>query len=165
MDESKRKEEISRSYLNAICAAKGIAMEHQHHDEDGIDVILKKIIERKDGLKYNALISVQLKSSSLRYIEHDRYYSYRLNVKNYNDLRMQATIKSYLFLLVLPEIENDWVTHNIDQLIIKRCMYWLDLAGMPDTENSSTVTVDISKANIVSPEMLNEILHAIAENG
>ena len=59
MNESKRKEEISKSYLNTICAVNGVSMEIQTHDDDSIDVILKKIIVRTDGCKYNAHISVQ----------------------------------------------------------------------------------------------------------
>jgi len=99
MIESKRKEEISKSYLNAVCAVKGIAMEPQTHDDDSIDAILKKIVHRPDGSKYNAAISVQLKSTSSGCPERGGHYSYRLKVKNYNDLRLSATMKSYLFLL------------------------------------------------------------------
>ena len=38
MIDSVRKEELSKSYLNAVCAIKGISMEPQIHDDDGLDV-------------------------------------------------------------------------------------------------------------------------------
>ena len=86
MEEAKRKEEISKSYLNAICAIKGIDMEEVKHDGDSIDAILKKTIHRKDNIKYNASISVQLKSTSSDYTEFKKTYSYPLKKKNYDDL-------------------------------------------------------------------------------
>lgn len=46
MNEPKRKEEISKSYLNAICAVCGVSMEAHVHDDDGIDALLKKVIVR-----------------------------------------------------------------------------------------------------------------------
>jgi len=163
MVETKRKEEISKSYLNAVCAAKGISMEVHKHDDDGIDVMLKKMLIRDDNIKYNALISVQLKSTSSDYIEYDDYYSYPLKKKAYDDLRTPATVKPFLFLLILPNNENEWIAQSIEQLVIKKCMFWLDLEGLPDKDNISNVTVHIPKINLVSPEKLDEILKDIAE--
>lgn len=167
MIESKQKEEISKSYLNALCAIKGIAMDVHQHDDDGIDVFLSKRIQRNSGSWFDAQMRVQLKStsSSSSYREQDQQYAYRLKLKNYNDLRKPATTKPYLFLLILPTLDTDWVTHSVEQIIIKRCMFWLDLKGKPDTKNTSSVTVHFPKANVVSPERLDEILLEIAENG
>jgi len=163
MVDTKRQEEISKSYLNALCATKGISMEDQVHDDDSIDVILKRTIRRADSSWYNASISVQLKSTSSDYTEFESHYSYPLKKKNYDDLRMRATIKPYLFLLLLPRDENEWVTHSIEQLIIRKCMYWLDLEGLPDKENTSTVSVHLLKTNVVSSDALVALLHDVAE--
>lgn len=163
MIETKRKEEISKSYLNALCAVKGISMQEQKHDDDGIDVILHKVILRADGSKYNSQISVQLKASATGYDEHDSYYSFPLKKKNYDDLRLPATTKPYLFLLILPEDECEWVTHSIEEIAIRRCMFWLDLKGLPDCENSSSVTVHLPKTNVVTSDELDSILKDIAE--
>jgi len=164
MIETVRKEEISRSYLNAVCAIKGISMENQEHDDDGLDVILKKIITLGNGSRFNALMSVQLKSTSSDYSEYPDYYSYPLKKKNYDDLLRPATVKSFLFLLILPENENDWLAQSIEQLIIRKCMFWIDMEGFPNRENTSSVTVKIPKANVVTPEALVAILEGIAED-
>jgi len=163
MTDAVRKEELSKSYLNAICAVKGISMEVQTHDDDGIDVILKKIIKRENGNKYNAQISVQLKSTSSNYNENPDYYTYPLKKKNYDDLLMPATLKSYLFLLIMPKNENDWVIQSIEELIIRKCMYWLDLKGFPEQPNETSVTVYLPKSNIVTSDTLENILMNIAE--
>ena len=163
MIETKRKEEISKSYLNAVCAIKGIAVDYKCHDDDGLDAFLHKVVQLADGTKYIATISAQLKSTSSNYTESKSLYKYPLKAKNYDDLRRRGSITSYLFLLILPESENDWVTHDIDSLVIKRCMFWLKLEGLPTKKNKSTVTVHIPKTNVVSPEKLDEILTATAD--
>ncbi|GHV28798.1 hypothetical protein FACS1894167_06810 [Synergistales bacterium] len=127
MIDTKRKEELSKSYLNAVCAVKGIAMEVQGHDDDGIDVILQKSIHRKDGHPYNARIGVQLKSTTIALKQAKGKISYPLEKKNYDDLRRPATIKPYLFLLILPKDEKEWIQQSVEELIIRKCMYWIDL--------------------------------------
>ena len=52
MHESKVKEDISISYISAICAHAGIAYEISRHDDDSTDGLLKKCIEINDGKKF-----------------------------------------------------------------------------------------------------------------
>lgn len=159
MIETNRKEVISISYLETICAIKGIAVSKNPHDDDGVDVYLSKPLIWEDGGKFVAQINAQLKSSSTRYTEYSDHYSYRLKKKNYDDLRRLATVKAYLFLLILPSEEDKWVVHSIEELIIRKCMFWLDLDGFPDKETDSDVTIRIPKDNVVSPEKLEELLN------
>lgn len=163
MIETKRKEELSLSYLNAICAYTGIAMERQFHDEDSVDVLIKKIIDRVDGTRYNAQLSIQLKCTSQTLVEDDESISYSLKVKNYNDIRRPSVVQHLLFVLILPNKECDWVAHSIDELIIRRCMYWVSLKGMGDTQNTETVTVKLPKTQCVSSLALIDLLQRIAE--
>jgi len=163
MIDTKRKEEISKSYLNAVCAASGITMETKQHDDDGIDAILQKTIYISNGTRYNAQIGASLKSTSIDLKEDENYYHYPLKKKNYDELRMPSTVKPYLFLLVLPIEENEWLTQSIEQLVIRKCMFWLDLKELPDSDNSSNVTVLLPKTNIVSSETLDEMLKKDAE--
>jgi len=163
MIDTKRKEEISKSYLNAICAVNGIAMQIQEHDDDGIDALLHKVVQKSNGGKYNARISVQLKASATDYTEYPNHYSYPLKKKNYDDLRMPSTNKSFLFLLILPANESDWISQSINELVIRRCMYWQDLSGLPDSSNTSSVTVQLPKSNVVTTDVIEDMLVKIAE--
>ena len=163
MIDTKRKEELSISYLNVLCAREGIAMEIQKHDDDGIDAILNKIVQRRDGSPYKASFEVQLKSTSRISVENDKSFSYPLKKKNYDDLRRPSTAKPFLFLLILPENEGDLLDHSVNELIIRKCMYWLDLKGMPNSDNASNVTVYFPQENIVSPDMLRSTMTQIAE--
>ena len=163
MIDTKRKEELSLSYLNAICAYAGIAVEPQKHDDDSIDVIIKKRITRKDGRLYSAQLAVQLKSTSMDLIEDNNSIHYSLKVKNYNDLRMQSTMQQLLFLLVLPNDENNWIQHSIEQLIIRRCMYWLSFSDTEETENTDGITLLMPKLQVVSSDTLLALLQKVAE--
>jgi len=158
-----KKENISISYLEAVCASQGINMQLNRNDADGIDALLSKWLTRNNGSKYHAKIDVQLKASSNGHTEHGNYYSYPLKVKNYNDLLEPATVKPYLFLLVLPEKENDWISHSVSELVIKQCMFWLDLSGSLATSNTSNITVQFPKTHIVSPTALEELLQAVMQ--
>ena len=64
----------------------------------------------------------------------------------------------YLFLLILPENEEESVNFSVEQLIIKRCMYWVKLQKSKDRAEKDFVDIIIDKSNVVSPEALLNIL-------
>ena len=165
MIESKRKEEISLSYLNAICAFVGIGVTVNKHDDDGIDVFLQKIISLQSGGKLNTNITAQLKSTSQQLVETDEIIRYQLKVKNYNDLCRKSTSQQLLFVLVLPNEEAEWIKHNVDELVIKKCMYWVDLSNNTESTNVDNITIELSKKNYVSSETLIQIFEKVAEEG
>lgn len=96
-------------------------------------------------------------------MEYDSYFTYPLEKKNYDDLRMPSSIKSFLFVLILPKYEDEWIKHSVNELIIKKCMYWFDLKELPDSNNQTSVTLHLPKENYVSSEVLDNILFKIAE--
>ena len=158
-----RKEELSISYLNALCAVQGIAMERRKHDNDGIDFNLHKEIICKDDIsKFRAQFDVQLKASSSGYTEYENHYAYAIDMKIFNDLRRPATVKPYIFLLILPKEEQEWLIHTIDELMIKKCMFWLDLLELPPSDNTSNITLHFPKENVVTLEQLEEFLQKSA---
>lgn len=165
MIETKRKEELSKSYLNAICAYKGIAVEIQSHDDDSLDVMVKKILTRKDGVRFNAQIHIQLKATSQHLAGNASSFNFELKLKNYNDLRMLSAAPMMLCVLTLPNDEQEWLSHSVDELILRECMYWLDLSKHPDTDNTSSVTVKIHRENTLTPDKMLNMLQNIAENG
>ena len=164
MQTSNRKEELSISYMMAVCAQAGIDYERMIHDDDSTDGILKKEIELPNGLHYISELRVQLKatSSPSQYNLHDCDITYALKVKNYNELRQRGTSPIILCLLILPETESEWIHWSERELLLKGCMYWKDLSGEPLLDNKSSVTVSIGKENVVNVESLNRILMAIA---
>ena len=160
---SKQKEDIHISYLSALCAFAGIAYEIMRHDEDSTDGILRKRVILDDGRKYEAELRIQLKatSSTSQYTDNGDTITYKLKVKNYNDLCGSGTVDIILGLLILPENE-EWISWSQEELLIKGCMYWAEFSGKKESKNSSSVTVKIDKNNKINAETLNEILEKVA---
>lgn len=161
--ETLRKEELSLSYLNAICAYKGIAVEYQRHDEDSIDVILKKKMMRTNGQERITLLCVQLKATAQELVEDDSGFSFPLKIKNYSDLRMESAVPMMLCVLRMPNNEEYWLTHTVDELILRNCMYWCDLTKLPLTINLTTVTIHIPWENTLTPEKVLNLMQKVAE--
>lgn len=167
MDIARIKEELSICYLKTIAAINGIALEPQLHDEDSIDVILKKTVMVSSGTSFISLISVQLKatSSTSQYSIGDNEITYKLKVKNYNDLCGSATTPVILALLILPDDASEWVAWDEEELILKGKMFWLSLRGQEKSENTDTVTVRIPLANRLSIDSIEGLLQTAAEEG
>ena len=165
MISSHHMEDIHISYISALCASAGISYDTQRHDDDSTDGIIKKRID-KQGALVDVFLRIQLKStsSSSLYKDQGDVIKYILKVKNYNDLCRKATIPVILGLLILPENEDQWVQCNLEELLIKGRMYWADLSASPESDNASTVTVEIPKTNIVNKEFLLEALSKIARD-
>jgi len=149
MVETRRKEELSISYLNALCAYAKIDMEIMKNDDDSRDVLIKKLVTRKDGTPIYSSFNMQLKSTSQKLTVKDNLIHYELKIKNYNDLTAATMTPIILALLVLPQEESDWLKHTVDELVIKKCMYWIDLSKHPPVDNTESVTIHIPESNYV----------------
>lgn len=161
---TKQKEDIHISYISALCASAGIAYEIRRHDEDGVDGILHKCIYLDGNKKYNAELNIQLKatSSPSQYTDNGDTITYKLKVKNYNDLCGEGTVSKILGLLILPEESDEWVSWSQEELMIKGCMYWAEFFGETESMNTGSVSVKIDKKNVINAETLQEILEKIA---
>jgi hypothetical protein len=161
-----RKEDLSLSYLNAVCAYKGIAVEIQRHDEDSIDVMIKKVMVRQATRReFVTQIAVQLKATSQNLVEDENSFSFSLSIKNYNDLRRESSVPMILCVLRLPNEERDWLIHSVNELILRNCMYWCVLTNLPDSNNEETVSIRIAKENRLTPENALELMQKVAETG
>lgn len=167
MDIEKIKEDLSICYLKTIAAVKGIAVERIEHDEDSVDVIIKKVLNTDKNMQFNSLMSVQLKSTSSKsqYSISEKEISYKLKVKNYNDLCMPASMPSILAVLILPEEKEEWIKWTPDELILKGKMFWLSLQDKEVSANKGKVTVIIPKENILNADTIDNLIKKAAEEG
>jgi len=102
-------------------------------------------------------IDVQLKSTT-RAIATDREIKYDLDVRAYDQLRRTDNILRLFVLLVLPEDEADWVVQSDEELLLRKCAYWLVLRGGLDVQSVSTVRVSIPRENLLTANALLEII-------
>lgn len=164
MQESRIKEELSISYMNAVSAYAGISFNLQRHDEESTDAILEKRIELEGARWYNVSLRVQLKSisSKKQYQDHGDVIKYPLKAKNYNDLCLDATTPIILCLLVLPDDSEEWIKWTREELLLKGVMYWAGFQGQAASDNTASVTVEINKRNAVNSETLRDLMEAVA---
>lgn len=156
------KEDLSIAYLRAICAKAGVTFNLQNRDEDGADVDLSKYVRTDTCPRFRSTIKVQLKSTSSGsfYREEADIIIYKAKAKCYNDLVEHRGVPLYLFLLILPANEDEFVSFSIEQLIIKRCMYWVTLQRSDERATHDFVDIIIDKRNVVSPEALVSIMQS-----
>lgn len=158
LTENQVKEELSIAYLHAIAAKAGFSCEKLRVDMDSIDIIIgANGLLDKDSTLYSPEIKLQLKASSVILPTHGLIH-FQLPIKNYNDLRHKSTSPRLLALLLLPDNAAEWLEHTEDELILKKCVYWLNLYGMPDTDNQVTITVKIPTANVLSPNIIKDLM-------
>lgn len=164
MQETQRKEDLSISYISALCAYGGIAYETVRHDDDSTDGTLRKRIALDNNRKFDAELRIQLKctSSISQYADKEDYMIYKLRAKNYNDLCLESTTPIILGLLVLPEDETAWLSWTPEELLIRGTMYWAEFTSQVSKDNSGIVSVKIDKKNVINADTLNKILEKIA---
>ncbi len=162
MTPEQRQEEISKAYLQAVAAKCGFTIASWSQDHGCVDATVGAVGILGTGTVSSPKIDVQLKATSQERVEHDDFVSCPLEIDHYDYLRAQTHIPHLLVVLLLPSDINDCVVHSVDELIIRRCAYWVKMTGMPPVTTAST-TVRLPKANVFSPENLQRIMTQISE--
>jgi len=156
--------ELSIAYVLAIAAHSGFATEVKRIDMDSVDIT----VEAKGQLTSQSIlhapkIDIQLKASYRCDLSDPDEIPYDLKIKNYNELRGNYLVPRILVVLSLPTSQNDWLTHSINELIMKNCAYWLSLKGFPDENNDTKKRVKIPRNNVFSQTAIKEILERVSE--
>lgn len=157
MDISKRKEQFSIAYIQAIAAQIGLNHSIDAVDDDSVDITLKGKGFAGGKLR-NPIIEIQLKCTSQDVIK-DYLIKYPLKLKNYNDLRGEnLTVPRYLMLLIVPNKTENWTYFTNNALILFNSCYWASLRYAPETNNTTNVTVEFSIEQKVTAEPLMELM-------
>jgi len=151
------KERLSIAYLTAVSARAGCQVSKLDIDKQSIDATLRPISGGKISIDF------QLKATSGECLQDD-FVSFELPVKNYDDLRsIHCTAPHYLIVYVLDREEYAWLEIDENALLIRRCAYWLDLRGAPDTPNRQTITVKLPRSQIFDVEALKRMMQQAYE--
>lgn len=155
--------ELSYAYLHAVAAKAGMAcsVSGRHEDNRGVDARVTAWGPHAGWgtQRTDVDINIQLKATWQKPTETDTHISYSLNgIKRYNELvKPTAGTPRLLVVLFLPQQNTDWLYHSADQLVLKRCAYWVSLRNAPATTNSSAVTVYLPKTQVFSPDELRSL--------
>ena len=135
MNDNQRKAELSYSYLSALCAMAGYTCQRgPTPDDDSIDATVRTRGSNRP------VFDVQLKATSSPDWHADGLH-FRLNRKNYDDLREGRTLKAILVILELPANSREWLDCTPNRLVIRRCAWWEWLSSYPEIEMDSRVVV------------------------
>jgi hypothetical protein len=162
LGEFDKMEELSYAYLHALAAKEGFRCVRPMPDRDSIDVEVQSTGKlAPDSVLEGAMVQFQMKAigkDELGAKEGKFSYS-KLKIKNYNDLRPKTAVPRLLAVLVMPKKEVEWLSHSINELVMKRCMYWYSLFGLPEIQTDQlTTTVHIPEAQTLTPSKLKELL-------
>ena len=161
---SKQKEDISISYVSAICAVAGVDYEIVRHDEDSTDGIFKKTVSLLNGVMFDAQLRIQLKCTSAdsQYKDFGTRVSYRLKKKNYDDLRREGTCPIILGVLILDGKPEQWIRWTPEELMIHGCMCWKSLSSAEATTNENSIQIHLEKTHVLNPETLMSLMEKVA---
>ena len=157
MTEADQKEALSRVYAKAIAAHAGYDALEYDLDRDGIDLRIQA------GGAMRPAIELQLKATVNLARRDDGCFHFRLKRRNYDLLRDATQTPRLLLVLDLPKEKSRWLTISEDELILRRRAYWLNLEGDQETNNLSSVTVQIPRKNVFDVENLHSLMEQSRE--
>ncbi|MBD2184115.1 DUF4365 domain-containing protein [Planktothrix sp. FACHB-1355] len=161
MDINQQKEQFSNAYLQAVASVAGYSLYKPAVDDDSVDWGIAA--RGGTGRIRSPRLELQLKSTS-RDVLDDSYVRYPLKLKNYDELRMDNfAIPRILVVVLLPENLADWIQQSEQELCIRYCAYWLSLRGMPQTQNTATVTVSLPRSNLFTVSALQSLMQLISQ--
>jgi hypothetical protein len=159
---NEQKQQLSVAYVHAVAARAGYTCQVQTVDEDSVDVL----IGARGYVHHQAVIrsprlEIQLKAtSSLRL--GATHLTFPLKRKNYDELRAIALIPRLLLVLLLPEKPAEWIETSEECMISRRCAYWLSLLGMPETGNTSSVSVRLPRSQQFNMGQLQGLMQRVS---
>lgn len=163
MTPEQRKEEISKAYLHAVAAQCGYAVGKWSQDHGCLDVTVGAAASVGTGHLARPKVDIQLKATTRQDLEHEGFISWVLDIDHYDALRAPAHVPHLLVVLLLPEDIDDSVEHTAEQLVLRRCAYWVRMTGMEEAEpGQKTKTVRLPKDQLFSPDALTSIMEKIS---
>lgn len=154
-----RMEQFSSAYVRAIASVVGCVISKPEYDEDSVDFSLSR--RGKHGYIYSPNVDVQLKCSYSVPVENG-HIKFPLSIKNYNELRsVNVSNPRILILVIIPRDIDQWLDHNEQRLVLHHCGYWTTLRGLPETNNTTSVTIDIPQNQTFSTFALKTIMDKV----
>ena len=163
MDFNKQKEQFSIAYVRAVIATARFNIYKPEVDDDSIDLGIAASGSLE--LPVRPRLELQLKCTADEGALREGIIQFRLKVKNYNDLRLDALVPRALVVVLVPSRVDDWLTQSEEQLVMRKCGYWLSLLGEPEVENTETITVQVPRTQQFTPAALQGIMTRINNGG
>jgi hypothetical protein len=157
---SHAQEQFSKAFILAVASLAGCSAAVPVPDVDNIDWTLScRLAPRRPKL------DLQVKSTINDSGTTDAI-SYPLKRTSYDGLILSNLLTPRLLVLVVvPPAPDTWLSMSREQLVLRRCAYWVSLAGLPASTNETSVTVRVPRANLFGVEALTGLMRTINEGG
>lgn len=158
-----KKEQLSIAYIRAVAAAAGFSCTKPDVDDDSVDIMIScSGAFGENALMRSPRIEVQAKATAAEVRPGGESVKFSLPVKNYDDLRGITLVPRILVVMLVPEEIDTWIEQNEDHMLIRRCAYWASLQGRPETENTSSITIDIPCHQIFNVSSVQSLMERVA---
>lgn len=151
MNPNLRKAQFSLAYIRAVSTVADCQVIIPEVDTDSVDGQIRGPLGIRHSLYFQA------KSSTTATISGDEV-RYSLRRKDYDALRQADAPVHILILMLIPLDESDWISQAESDLCLRKCAYWLDLRGMPESSNRRTVAVRIPRGQVFDSVQLLGLL-------
>lgn len=162
MDDNTKKEQFSYAYIKLLASISGLVVIEAARplDNVGIDITI-----RAPGIIRGILspsIDAQVKCTATD-VRKSTVIKYPLPVNNYRTLISKSVTPQILIIVTVPTQIEDYV--NIldlqNETLVKSCAYWISLKERQDTKNDKTITIDIPRKNVLTPDVYYKRLKTI----
>ncbi len=163
MTENEQKQQLSFAYIHAVAARAGFACERPDVDDDSVDLVIAaqgRINDR--AILKSPRIELQVKATAVDELSNG-HLAFPLPLKNYNDLREETLVPRLLVVLQLPLDADRWLAQSEEEMISRRCAFFVSLLGRPESENKSKVTVHVPRVNRITVESLLGMMERVSQ--
>ncbi|WAX81010.1 DUF4365 domain-containing protein [Streptomyces sp. KMM 9044] len=157
-------ETLQVGYLHAVAVAAGCSLSRPFPD-NGIDW---HVSHSAPGHTVDDEITVKVQLKATHQIPPrppGPSFSFTLDNAHLTKLaRTPVSVHKTLVVTLVSRSQNDWLRAGHDRLDLRRCCYWINLAGQPVTGLRRT-TVRIPTARIFDDRALREIMARVGTGG
>ena len=149
-----REEALSKAYAHGVAAAAGYTTAVYDYDRTGTDILVQ------GGGDLSPMLALQLKATvNLRPLQTTggEVFSFRLKAENHEWLRKDSQVPRLLVVFDMPKVEQEWITITTEELVLRRCAYWLNLHRFPQV-TANMPTVHIPKSQVFDVATLQTLM-------
>ena len=152
------------AYIEAVAAKAGCNVANRRRHDYGVDGTFHSVVtvngqRHEDGYA----LSFQAKATTA-WERTDNGIAYDLDVRNYNGLvgiaNSEGATPHILIVFCQPANADDWLGLDDEAITLRKCCYWIRLAG-ERSANSSSVRVHLPATNRFDPPSLRSLLLAV----
>lgn len=160
-------ESLSRAYVQAIAGRAGLNLkldQNVFEFDYGVDGTFRPIKSFGNGRLVDAGFPLDFQLKATKNWKLDRrctHIHYKMKSEAYNKIvernNEQGAVPQILILLCLPNKSTHWLENSEDQLLIRKCCYWMRLVGTP-TNNPQGITVKIPRTQHLTTSSIIQLL-------